>query len=110
LYMGNTLAKYFEIFFNSCICYFLKSPRSFYRRSFLTLLAFWFDSCKTFHTYMAVVALVIILKMAPSRHWWMIISAYWSFIRVFCTTSLWKVNVTPSIGSSKSFSTVSHAS
>jgi hypothetical protein len=27
------------------------------------------------HTYMAVVALAIILKVAPSRHWWMIISA-----------------------------------
>jgi len=42
---------------------------------FLILSASWFDSCKTFYAYLAMVALAIISKMASSKHWWMIVSA-----------------------------------
>jgi hypothetical protein len=39
------------------------------------LSAFWFDSCKTSHACLAVVALTTISKVVSSRHWWMIVSA-----------------------------------
>jgi len=75
LYIANTLAKYSEMFFDSSICNFSKSPRSFCRHTFLILSAFWFDSCKTSHACLAVVALTTISKVVSSRHWWMIVSA-----------------------------------
>jgi hypothetical protein len=111
LYMINTLAKYSEIFFDSSTCTFSKLPRNFYKYIFLTLSAFWFDSCKTLYAYLAVVALATISKVTSSIHWWMIVSACWSFLRAFRTTSLWaEVNVAQSIDLSKFFSTVSHTS
>jgi len=110
-YMTNTLAKYSKILSDSSICNFSKSSHNFYRRTFFTLSAYWFDSCKTFHIYLTMVVLATILKVTLSRHWWMIVSTYWSFLRAFCTTSLLaEVNIALSIGSSRSISTISHAS
>jgi hypothetical protein len=109
--MTNTFAKYSEIFSDSSICNFSKSPCSFYRHIFFTLLAPWFDSYKTFHVCLAVVTLATTSKDMSSRHWWMIVSASWSFFHAFYTASLWaEVNVALSIGSSKLFSIISHTS
>ena len=69
------------------ICSFSKSPRNFCRHTFLTLPAPWFDYCKNSHAYLVVVALATISKVISSRYWWMIVSAFWSFFRVFCTAS-----------------------
>jgi len=111
LYMTNTLVKYSEILSDSSICNFSKSSHNFCRRTFFTLSTHWFDSCKTFHIYLVVVVLATILKVALSRHSWMIVSAYWSFLRAFCTAFLLaEVNIAPSIGSSMYVSTISHAS
>jgi hypothetical protein len=75
LYIANTLTKYSEIFSYSSMCNFSKSPHSFYRCTFLTFPAPWFDSCKTFYACLVVAALVTISKVASSRYWWMIVSA-----------------------------------
>jgi len=108
LYVTNTLVKYSEIFFYLSICNFSKTPRSFCKCTFLTLLALDLILV-TSHTCLTVVVLATILKVASSKHRWMIMSACWSFLYVFCTTFFWaKGNVASSIGSSKSFSTVSH--
>ena len=68
LYMVNALVKYSEIFFDSSMCNFSKSPCSFHRRIFLILSALWFNSCKTSHACLMVVTLATISKVASSRH------------------------------------------
>ena len=106
-----TLSAFWFDYFDSSICNFSKSLHSFYRCTFITLSAFWFDYCKISYACLVVVVFATISKVALSKHWWMIVSACWSFLHVFCTTSLWvEVNFAPSTGSSKSFSTISYTS
>jgi hypothetical protein len=74
--MANTLTKYSKIFLIQAYVTFQSHHVVFIDVPFLTLSAFWFDSCKTSHTYLIVVTLANISKVVSFRYWWMIGNAY----------------------------------